>query len=122
MRCVPLPRMSLFRIALRSITQRRVASLLTMLSMAPGRDAGRGGACRSTASSTQSFANNASLGYNMLVGAKGGKEQLVSQHRLLPEPAGRKHSVHLLPANSCSATDRDRLLQQSYCSSLRARG
>ncbi len=67
--------MSLFRIAWRSIQQRGVASLLTALSMALGvllvvvvlvihgvvSD---------------SFRSNASLGYNMIVGAKGGKLQL----------------------------------------------
>jgi putative ABC transport system permease protein len=68
--------MSLFRIALRSIQQRGVASLLTMLSMALG-------VMLVVAVLTifgivsQSFRNNASLGYNMLIGAKGGREQLV---------------------------------------------
>lgn len=67
--------MSLFRIAYRSILQRGVASLLTMLSMALG-------VALMVAVLTihgvvaQSFRNNASLGYNMIVGAKGGQEQL----------------------------------------------
>ena len=67
--------MSLFRIALRSITQRGVASLLTIFSMALGvmlvvAVLSIHGVV------TKSFENNASLGYNMIVGAKGGKEQL----------------------------------------------
>jgi putative ABC transport system permease protein len=68
--------MSLFLIAYRSIQQRGVASLLTMLSMALG-------VMLVVAVLTifgivsQSFRNNASLGYNMIVGAKGGPEQLV---------------------------------------------
>ena len=68
--------MSLFLIALRSITQRGVASLLTILSMALG-------VTLVVAVLTihgvvsRSFQNNTSLGYNMIVGAKGGKEQLV---------------------------------------------
>src|SRR6185369_10461657 len=68
--------MSLFRIALRSILQRGVASLLTMLSMALGvmlvvAVLSIHGVV------SQSFKNNASLGYNMIAGAKGGQEQLV---------------------------------------------
>src|SRR3954470_16260742 len=68
--------MSLFRIAYRSILQRGVASLLTMLSMALGvmlvvAVLSIHGVV------SQSFKNNASLGYNMIVGAKGGQEQLV---------------------------------------------
>ena len=69
--------MSLFRIALRSILQRGVASILTMLSMALG-------VMLVVAVLTihgvvaQSFQNNVkSLGYNMIVGPKGGREQLV---------------------------------------------
>src|SRR3954471_11415324 len=67
--------MSFFRIALRSILQRGVASLLTMLSMALGvmlvvAVLSIHGVV------SQSFKNNASLGYNMIVGAKGGQEQL----------------------------------------------
>lgn len=68
--------MSLFRIALRSIQQRGVASLLTILSM------GLGVMLVVAVLSihgivSRSFANNANLGYNMIVGAKGGREQLV---------------------------------------------
>jgi putative ABC transport system permease protein len=68
--------MSLFSIAYRSIVQRGVASLLTMLSMALGvmlvvAVLSIHGVV------SQSFKNNASLGYNMIVGAKGGQEQLV---------------------------------------------
>src|SRR5215211_2956806 len=67
--------MSLFGIAFRSIVQRGVASLLTMLSMALGvmlvvAVLSIHGVV------SQSFQNNASLGYNMIVGAKGGQEQL----------------------------------------------
>src|SRR5437762_10699192 len=68
--------MSLFAIALRSIQQRGVASLLTMLSMALG-------VMLVVAVMSihgvvsQSFKNNASLGYNVCVGAKGGQEQLI---------------------------------------------
>src|SRR6187200_207996 len=67
--------MSLFGIAYRSIQQRGVASLLTMLSMALGvmlvvAVLSIHGVV------SQSFRNNASLGYNMIVGPKGGKEQL----------------------------------------------
>ena len=68
--------MSLFQIAYRSITQRPVASLLTLLSM------GLGvmlvvAVLAIHGIISQSFRNNASLGYNMIVGAKGGQEQLV---------------------------------------------
>lgn len=68
--------MSLFTIAWRSILQRGVASALTCLSMALG-------VMLVVAVLTihgvlsKSFYTNASLGYNMIVGAKGGKEQLV---------------------------------------------
>jgi putative ABC transport system permease protein len=68
--------MSLFSIAWRSILQRGVASALTCLSMALG-------VMLVVAVLTihgvlsKSFYTNASLGYNMIVGAKGGKEQLV---------------------------------------------
>src|SRR5262245_61885098 len=68
--------MSLFRIAYRSILQRGLASLLTMFSMALGvmlvvAVLSIHGVV------SRSFKNNASLGYNMIVGAKGGQEQLV---------------------------------------------
>src|SRR5438309_3256109 len=67
--------MSFFRIALRSILQRGIASLLTTFSMALGvmlvvAVLSIHGVV------SQSFRNNASLGYNMIVGAKGGQEQL----------------------------------------------
>jgi putative ABC transport system permease protein len=67
--------MSLLRIAWRSIEQRGVASLLTAFSMALG-------VMLVVAVLTihgvvsESFRNNSSLGYNMIVGAKGGKLQL----------------------------------------------
>ncbi|ADB15164.1 protein of unknown function DUF214 [Pirellula staleyi DSM 6068] len=68
--------MSLFSIAFRSIVQRPVASALTILSMALGvmmvvMVLSVFGVVK------RSFSNNASLGYNMIVGAKGGQEQLV---------------------------------------------
>src|SRR5687768_14356704 len=68
--------MSLLRIAVRSIQQRGVASLLTMLSM------GLGVMLVVAVLSihgviSRSFHTNASLGYNLIVGAKGGREQLV---------------------------------------------
>src|SRR4029079_11480830 len=67
--------MSLFHIAFRSILQRGVASILTTFSM------GLGVMLVVAVLSihgvvSQSFRNNASLGYNMIVGAKGGQEQL----------------------------------------------
>jgi putative ABC transport system permease protein len=67
--------MSLWYIAYRSILQRSVASLLTMFSMALG-------VMMVVAVLTihgvvdESFRNNTSLSYNMIVGAKGGKLQL----------------------------------------------
>ena len=68
--------MSLFKIAWRSIQQRYVASLLTTITMALGvmlvvavlLAMGVVG---------EFFRTNSSLGYNMIVGAKGGKLQLV---------------------------------------------
>jgi putative ABC transport system permease protein len=67
--------MSLFGIAWRSIRQRALASFLTALSM------GLGVMLVVAVLSihgvvSESFRSNASLGYNMLVGAKGGKLQL----------------------------------------------
>lgn len=67
--------MSLWRIAWRSIEQRGLASLLTTLSMALG--VMMVVAVLSISGVVaESFRNNASLGYNMIVGAKGGKLQL----------------------------------------------
>jgi putative ABC transport system permease protein len=67
--------MSLFKIAWRSIQQRGLASLLTMSSMALGvmmvvAVLSIHGVV------TKSFQNNSSLGYNLIVGAKGGALQL----------------------------------------------
>ncbi|MBM4005114.1 MAG: ABC transporter permease [Planctomycetes bacterium] len=67
--------MSLWRIALRSIQHRLFPSLLTMISMALGVTLvvvvlSVHGVMQ------ESFTSNASLGYNMIVGAKGGKLQL----------------------------------------------
>lgn len=67
--------LDLLKIAARSIQQRGVASLLTIFSMALG-------VMLVVTVLTihgvvdKSFRNNASLGYNVIVGAKGGKEQL----------------------------------------------
>ena len=67
--------LDLVKIALRSIQQRGVASLLTIFSMSLG-------VMLVVTVLTihgvvdKSFRNNASLGYNVIVGAKGGKEQL----------------------------------------------
>ncbi len=68
--------MSIIRIAWRSIQQRGLASLLTTISMALG--------VMLVVSVllimgvvSESFRNNSSLGYNMIVGAKGGSLQLV---------------------------------------------
>src|ERR1051325_6167834 len=68
--------MSFFGIALRSILQRGVASLLTMFSMSLG-------VMLVVAVLSihgvvdRSFRNNASLGYNLIIGGKGGgREQL----------------------------------------------
>ncbi len=68
--------MSYFLIALRSIQQRRLSSILTMLTMALG-------VMLVILVLTihgvvdKSFRSNSSLGYNLIVGAKGGQEQLV---------------------------------------------
>src|SRR6476620_8770755 len=67
--------MNSFRIAYRSILERGVASALTMLSMALG--VGLVVAVLSIHGVVAaSFRNNSNLGYNMIVGAKGGEEQL----------------------------------------------
>jgi putative ABC transport system permease protein len=67
--------MNSFRIAYRSIQERGVASTLTMLSMALG--VGLVVAVLSIHGVVAaSFRNNSNLGYNMIVGAKGGEEQL----------------------------------------------
>ena len=103
--------MSLFRIALRSITQRRVASLLTIVSM------GLGVMLVVAVLSIhgvveRSFANNASLGYNMLVGAKGGEEQLVlNSIYYLSQPVENiwySYYCEFLPQS-----ERDKLLKES---------
>lgn len=67
--------MSFFSIAFRSIQQRGVASALTVFSMALGVMLVVG-VLTVFGLVMQSFRNNASLGYNMIVGPKGGKEQL----------------------------------------------
>ena len=67
--------MSLFRIAWRSIQQRGLASFLTAVSMALG--VMMVVAVLSVHGVVaKSFRNNSSLGYNQIVGAKGGKLQL----------------------------------------------
>src|SRR5438128_7904602 len=67
--------MNSFLIAFRSILERGVASWLTMFSMALG--VGLVVAVLSIHGVVAaSFRNNSNLGYNMIVGAKGGEEQL----------------------------------------------
>ena len=68
--------MSLWKIAWRSIQQRGLASALTALSMALG-VALVVGVLLIMGIISDSFRNNSSLGYNMIVGAKGGRLQLV---------------------------------------------
>jgi putative ABC transport system permease protein len=104
--------MSLFRIAFRSILQRGVASLLTMLSMALGvmlvvAVLSIHGVV------SQSFRNNASLGYNMIVGAKGGREQLVlNTVYYLSQPVENIPYTYYL--EFLKRDERERLLAQSY--------
>jgi putative ABC transport system permease protein len=102
----------LFWIALRSITQRGVASLLTIISMALGvmlvvAVLSIHGVV------SQSFENNASLGYNMIVGPKGGKEQLVlNTVYYLSQPVENiwyTYYLEFLPREQ-----RDQLLKESY--------
>jgi putative ABC transport system permease protein len=104
--------MSLFRIAIRSILQRGVASLLTMLSMALGvmlvvAVLSIHGVV------SQSFKNNASLGYNMIVGAKGGQEQLtLNTVFYLSKPVENIPYTYYL--EFLKREDRDRLQQNSF--------
>src|SRR6185295_5910724 len=104
--------MSLFRIALRSILQRGVASLLTMFSMALGvmlvvAVLSIHGVV------SQSFKNNASLGYNMIVGAKGGREQLVlNTVYYLSQPV--ENIPYTFYLEFLERQDRDRLQAESY--------
>jgi len=104
--------MSLFFIALRSIQQRGVASLLTMLSMALG-------VMLVVAVLSihgvvaESFRNNASLGYNIIVGAKGGKEQLVlNTVYYLSQPVENVPYTYYL--EFLKQDQRDRLQRESY--------
>ena len=106
--------MSLWKIAWRSIEQRGLASLLTTLSMALGvmmvvavlAISGVVG---------QSFRNNASLGYNMIVGAKGGKLQLtLNTVYYLSQPVENvpyEFYLEFLPQSK-----RDQCLKTSLCS------
>lgn len=68
--------MSLWRIAWRSIQQRGLASALTSLSMALGVMLVVA-VLLIMGVVSDSFRNNSSLGYNMIIGAKGGRLQLV---------------------------------------------
>ncbi len=104
--------MSLFFIALRSIQQRGVASLLTMLSMALG-------VMLVVAVLSihgvvaESFRNNASLGYNIIIGAKGGREQLVlNTVYYLHSPVENIPYTYYL--EFLQQAERDRLLADSY--------
>src|SRR4051812_12682222 len=104
--------MSFFRIALRSILQRGVASLLTMFSMALGvmlvvAVLSIHGVV------SQSFRNNASLGYNMIVGAKGGQEQLtLNTVFYLSKPVENIPYTYYL--EFLKREDRDQLQQHSF--------
>src|SRR6187402_2922140 len=104
--------MSLFGIAFRSIQQRGVASLLTMFSMALGvmlvvAVLSIHGVV------SQSFRNNASLGYNMIVGAKGGQEQLVLNTVFyLSKPVENIPYTYYL--EFLKRDERDKLLAESY--------
>src|SRR5581483_961382 len=110
--------MSLFRIALRSILQRGVASLLTMLSMALGvmlvvAVLSIHGVV------SQSFKNNASLGYNMIVGAKGGQEQLtLNTVFYLSKPVENIPYTYYL--EFLKRDERDRLQNYSFAVQCRA--
>ena len=68
--------MSLFKIAWRSIQRRGLASILTALSMALGVMLVVS-VLLIHGTVERSFTNKSSLGYNMIVGAKGGRLQLV---------------------------------------------
>src|SRR5205823_8193941 len=110
--------MSLFRIALRSILQRGVASLLTTFSMALGvmlvvAVLSIHGVV------SQSFRNNASLGYNMIVGAKGGQEQLVLNTVFyLSKPVENIPYTYYL--EFLKREERDRLQAHSFADECRA--
>ena len=67
--------MSLFKIAWRSIQRRGLASILTALSMALGVMLVVS-VLLIHGTVERSFTNKSSLGYNMIVGAKGGRLQL----------------------------------------------
>src|SRR5205814_4308185 len=104
--------MSLFRIALRSILQRGVASLLTTFSMALG-------VMLVVAVMSihglvsQSFINSASLGYNIIVGAKGGQEQLtLNTVFYLSKPVENIPYTYYL--EFLKRYERDRLLATSF--------
>src|SRR4029078_12986449 len=109
--------MSLFAIAYRSILQRGIASLLTMLSMALGvmlvvAVLSIHGVV------SQSFRNNASLGYNMIVGPKGGKEQLtLNTVYYLSAPVENIPYTYYL--EFLQREERDRLQSESYAISGR---
>jgi putative ABC transport system permease protein len=110
--------MSLFKIAYRSILQRGVASFLTMLSMALGvmlvvAVLSIHGVV------SQSFRNNASLGYNMIVGAKGGQEQLtLNTVFYLSQPVENIPYTYYL--EFLKRDERDRLQAASYAAECQA--
>ncbi|HZN36588.1 MAG TPA: ABC transporter permease [Pirellulaceae bacterium] len=104
--------MSWFRIALRSIQQRGVASLLTMLSMALGVTLVVA-VLSIDGVLAESFRNNASLGYNIIVGAKGGQEQLVlNTVFFLSRPIENVPYTYYL--EFLKQPERDRLQRDSY--------
>jgi putative ABC transport system permease protein len=110
--------MSLFGIAYRSILQRGVASFLTMLSMALGvmlvvAVLSIHGVV------SQSFRNNASLGYNMIVGAKGGQEQLtLNTVFYLSQPVENIPYTYYL--EFLKRDERDRVQAASYAAECQA--
>ena len=96
--------MSLWKIAWRSIQQRALASTLTGLSM------GLGVALVVAVLLIHgvigdSFRNNSSLGYNLIVGAKGGKLQLVLNNR--PPDAIAKQARRLLKESEAGKASED---------------
>lgn len=104
--------LDLLQIAYRSIRQRGVASLLTMFSMALGVTLVVA-VLSIHGVVDRSFKNNASFGYNLIVGAKGGKEQLtLSTVYYLSQPIeviSGAYYMEFLPRE-----ERDKLLVHSF--------
>jgi putative ABC transport system permease protein len=109
--------MPLWKIAWRSIQQRGLASILTVLSMALG--------VTMVVSVltihgvvTESFANNSTLGYNVIVGPKGGKLQLtLNTVYYLSQPIENlpyDYYLEFLPAEEREAAYADSFRQASH--------